>query len=106
MNNCHFCGKECRLTTQNNFYWFLCDYCNVTYCQDSDSNLAVIRFKTILNDEKYTLDLLLKDSVSEVLHLPFNTKKLPTVILRLPFLVQGVTPANCQDKIKTYITFS
>lgn len=104
--NCHFCSKACRLTiSKNNHYWFLCDYCNITYCQD-DGNLVTIRFKTILNDEKYSLDLLLKDSVSEILHIPFNLKKLPTVILRLPFLIKGITPSNCQDKIKTYIMFS
>lgn len=105
--NCHFCNKECRLTmSKDNRYWLLCDYCNVTYRQDNDSNLEIIRFKTILNDEKYSLDLILKESASEVLHIPFNLKKLPTVILRLPFLIKGVTPSNCQDKIKTYIMFS
>jgi hypothetical protein len=78
----------------------------MTYQQDHVGNLQVIRFKTILNEEKYTLDLILKDAVSEILHIPFNIKKKSTTILRLPFLVKGVTPSNCQDKIKTYITFS
>ncbi len=105
-HNCPFCKSILRKSEGFNRYWLLCDYCNVTYQQDDTGNVEIIRFKTILNEEKYTLDLLLKNSISEILHIPFNIKKLPTVILRLPFLVKGITPSNCQDKIKTYIMFS
>lgn len=108
MNNCHFCNKEYRLVSfVVTHYWYLCDFCNIVYQHNYNTNdLEVIRFKTIINDEKYCLDLLLKDSISEVLHIPFNSKKKDTLLLRLPFLVQGINPSNCQDKIKTYIIFS
>lgn len=107
MNNCHFCNKKIRISSYGLLTndWFICDFCNVTYQYD-DSILKIIRFKTILNDEKYCLDLMLKESTSEVIHIPFNTNKPVTVILHLPFLVQGINPSNCQDKIKTYIMFS
>lgn len=100
--NCQFCNKKYRLVSAGgNYEWFLCDYCNILYRQNYDGVLEIIRFKTTLNDEKYCLDLKLKDSTSEILHL----KKKEILILHLPFLVKGITPSNCQDKIKTYITF-
>lgn len=108
MNNCHFCNKKIRSISSNDYLinaWFICDFCNVTYMYDDDNILEMIRFKTILNDEQYCLDLFLKKSTSEISHFPINPKR-STVILRLPFLVQGITPFNYQDKIKTYIMFS
>lgn len=112
---CTFCQKECKdispKVQQSDVDWELpsyhaCKICNVGYQLTYDDKLEFTRFYASLKDKIYCLDLYHQHQETHILYLPPDINDTIVSVYSFPYLVQGITPYNCQFKIETYITFS
>ena len=106
---CTFCKQE--LNTNNIVAvrfakWATCEDCNVAYQVASNDSKATTRFYTTLRGVMYCLDLVHFRDITQIILLPPDVEDTVIIVLTLPYIVDGITPDNCQDKIITYITFS
>lgn len=106
--NCTFCKQE--LNTKNIVAvrftsWLTCEDCNVAYEINFDKIVST-RFYASLRGVLYCLDLQHVKPKTQILLLPPDVEDTVIIVLTLPYIIDGITPDNCQEKIKTYITFS
>lgn len=105
---CPFCNKNftsSRHIETSNYSWFYCSGCNVSYKMNHDYNIVITRFHVYYRSINYGIDLCHSLQETHVIKLPNSMDELILVILTAPYMI-GITPDNCQDKLKTLITFS
>jgi hypothetical protein len=109
-HQCSFCKQDCKLALQDDeFYltaWFSCESCNVGFQKHIGGRLELTRFYANFRNHRYCLDLRHNIQETQILQLPDKVEDTVIIVFGLPYVIQGVTPENCQAKIETYITFS
>lgn len=110
---CTFCQKECRYVTPFDeesaqiSEWHECNPCKVayrTYCRNG--RIEMTRFYADFRDRTYCIDLDVTTHQTEILLLPKLVDDTIVIVMILPYVIEGITPANIQSKLETYVTFS
>jgi hypothetical protein len=100
---CQFCQQSCTHVTKDRVgqsYWNNCGRCDVSYFSDNGHSITQIVFLTYLKETvKYKLILDLRLQRSYV----YTDGTLVVAIKRV---LNGVTPENVSNKVKTLLVFS
>ena len=110
---CHFCDKRCTKNYPYSNHWF-CKDCRVFYKDDGTEIVFRLNSKTHLYwlyikiDSNTTEVYSLRDpkSMTEEERMDLDPMTMPRVIISCKPAMQGVTPQNMHDKLKTLLIFS
>lgn len=107
---CRFCDQRCKKAHGDSPWWH-CEKCKVFFKEDESE----IVFRPNSETHLYWLMLKLHDNktVVESLRNPksmnpeeVDPMSLPKVLVSVPYIMQGVTPQNMYEKLRTLLVFS
>jgi hypothetical protein len=108
MKNCTHCALELTHQGQNTLDdWWSCSKCRMFYCYNIVNDfLSEVRFESKMTRGTYVLCLRYISKETRIIKLPVQPNDTLVDIYCIPEIVQGITPQNIKDKIKTYLVFS
>jgi len=108
MKNCTYCNLELYRQGHNTLEdWWSCSRCRMFYCYNTVNDfLSEVRFETKMSRGTYVLCLRYISKETRIIKLPSKPNDTMIDIYRIPEIVQGITPDNVKDKIRTYLVFS
>lgn len=109
---CQFCHKKMTSSYPEDddmppTIWHFCPHCDVSF-QYIYGNIKsfITRFYADHNGKTYVLDLDFKYQRTQILIMPGKLEDTVIEVLTLPYIIDGISPQNAEDKLKTIITFS
>ena len=108
MKNCTFCHSDLDHQGQNTLDdWWSCFTCRIFYCYNIVNDfLSEVRFESKMSRGTYVLCLRYISQETRIIKMPAEPDDTMIDIYCIPGIVQGITPQNIKDKIRTYLVFS
>ena len=108
--NCLYCNGPTKFHSLFNDWtdYRKCDVCNVSFESSYSANhigAETINLYTIINDRQYVVRQFMWQNKCRVDFIPEDINELVVKVAEFDFILPQVTPANIQEKLKTYILF-
>lgn len=103
---CPFCDKRCFKPFYDAECWD-CLHCKTRFWETR--NGLKISLVTRIKGEKYRLDIDNNTNKTELFYIIEHPQTIwedeETLLLKLPFILEGINPSNIADKVKIILTF-